>query len=137
MTDTRQRQNRQLSEMLYSITYVVYSFVVIASTVVCEKYELKITSNAPAVHGSTIEFHADLYTYGELDKGKYKFYWKDDAIPQHNYQNTTSEPHSDFSVTYSGDDYPPGWYTMEVVVEYTSWIIDYRLTSKRMEFEVT
>lgn len=60
-------------------------------TVVCGKYDLKISTNAPAVLGSKIQFHADLYEDDQLRDGHYIFNWKDNAIPQHNYVSSMAK----------------------------------------------
>lgn len=59
--------------------------------VVCDRYEIKISTNAPAVLGSNIQFHADLYEDGQLRDGHYIFDWKDNSIPQHTYVSTSSK----------------------------------------------
>lgn len=59
------------------------------SSVVCDRYEIKISTNAPAVLGSKIQFHADLYEDGQLRDGHYIFNWKDNSIPQHTYVSTS------------------------------------------------
>lgn len=56
---------------------------------VCDRYEIKISTNAPAVLGSKIQFHADLYEDGQLRDGHYIFNWKDNSIPQHTYVSTS------------------------------------------------
>lgn len=52
---------------------------------VCDRYEIKISTNAPVVLGGAIEFHADLYSDGQLKDGNYEFHWRDNSIPQHTY----------------------------------------------------
>ncbi|KAG4065159.1 hypothetical protein HA402_007556 [Bradysia odoriphaga] len=104
---------------------------------VCDTYEIILSTNAPVVLGGKIEFHADLLTDGQLKDGDYIFHWKDNSIPQHTYYNETKSPHSNWSVTYSSaEGYGPGVYTVDVSVERVTWI-NYKLTSKRLDFEVT
>lgn len=61
----------------------------------------------------------------------------DDCYSKYLQRIATTKPHSNWSHIYSAkDNNSPGYYVVEVIVEWDTWI-DYRITSKSLEFQVT
>uniref|UniRef100_A0A1B0DF88 Uncharacterized protein n=1 Tax=Phlebotomus papatasi TaxID=29031 RepID=A0A1B0DF88_PHLPP len=98
-------------------------------------YEIKISSNTPAVLGSQVIFKADFYTDGKLVEGNYKFYWEDNA--NHRSVNQSSQPQSEWTVSYPSDRYPPGNYEVQVEVQKWEFVLYITVASARLQFNVT
>ncbi|XP_059612516.1 uncharacterized protein LOC132258962 isoform X2 [Phlebotomus argentipes] len=121
--------------------YFFTLFTLISLIVVCKayrNYEIKISSNTPAVLGSEVTFQADLYTDGKLVKDDYKVYWMDNAIPSHISNGIkSSAPHFEWTAAYPSDRYPPGTYEVQLEVQKWELVLYVPISSVRMNFNIT
>lgn len=55
-------------------------------TVNAVKYNITLTHDGPVVLGGTITFKADFFENGRKPKGTFKYEWRDNAMPPHEYK---------------------------------------------------
>ncbi|XP_076287837.1 uncharacterized protein LOC143212686 isoform X2 [Lasioglossum baleicum] len=102
-------------------------------------YNIILSHDGPVVLGGTITFKADFFKdNGMRPSGTFKYQWRDDAIPPHEYETEeTSNTTVYWSVNYAHDNYSVGIFEVEVIVSerITFWWRE--RTSVRTRFHVT
>ncbi|XP_076669896.1 uncharacterized protein LOC143369616 isoform X2 [Andrena cerasifolii] len=103
------------------------------------EYNITLSDDGPVVLGGVITFKADFYKEnGERPSGTFKYTWRDNAIPPHEYETEgTTNTTTYWSVTYPHDVYAVGIYEVEVIVSESYPLIWLKLTSVRTRFYVT
>ncbi|XP_076644216.1 uncharacterized protein LOC143354205 isoform X2 [Halictus rubicundus] len=102
-------------------------------------YNITLSHDGPVVLGGTITFKADFFKDdGTRPSGTFKYQWRDDAIPSHEYETEeTSNTTVYWSVSYPHDIYSIGIFEMEVIVSEKYSFLWWKCTSVRTRFYVT
>ncbi|XP_078051080.1 uncharacterized protein LOC144477303 isoform X2 [Augochlora pura] len=117
------------------VLYIFSTFPVNA-----DEYNVTLTDDGPTVLGGTITFKANFFEEnGMKPTGPFKYYWRDNAIPSHEYETEeTSNTTVYWSVTYPRDTYSVGIYEVQVIVkERYMYLLWKSCTSVRSRFDLT
>ncbi|XP_018577236.1 uncharacterized protein LOC108915612 isoform X1 [Anoplophora glabripennis] len=108
-------------------------------SVLANNYNVRISTDDPIVKGGTIHFIATVYEGNDVsDNTNLKFYWDDNAIPQHSRQTDMKNATDLWAVTYEADKYAMGTYIVNVVVKNCLIeIVCYEVASARSYFDIT